>query len=99
MTYQEIKILKERYKTQAPITWSDEDLDRKIEDMIKRSGRAIEKLLGVSLDFIEDLEVQELLLNRVRYDHNNALELFETNFSKEILRLQLLKGVDALEND
>ena len=53
--------------------------------------------MGADIDFTKNLEMKELLFNRVRYAYNNAIEYFESNFAHEILRLQLQEGVKKLE--
>lgn len=77
------------------ITWEDEDIDAKLNNLISESKQAINGLMGVEVDF-EKAEFRELLFNRIRYAYNNALEYFEDNFSKEILRYQLSVGVGEL---
>lgn len=76
-------------KKYLSITWKDEDIDEKIEMLLTQSKAAIASLTGTEIDFENDQEAKELLFNRVRYAYNNALEYFESNFQKEILRLQL----------
>ena len=80
-------------KDNLKITWDDEDAS-----LIKMVDRAIDNvndLIGVELDFDINNQAKTLILNYCRYDYNAALEYFEDNFSKEILRLQLKEGVKA----
>lgn len=83
----------EEIKRALAITWDDEGIDLRINDLIKQSQNAINELLGVEIDYTSNLAAKELMINRIRYAYNNALEYFETNFQKEILRLQLMIGV------
>lgn len=76
-------------------TAQDTDLQNKIAN-----GQArLNGLTGVTLDFNSPGLAYDLLLEYCRYAYNNALEYFETNFSSEILRLQLESAVkDYAEN-
>ena len=87
----------EKLKQYLNISWEDDELDKKLINLLEQSKNALTSLMGVSINFEEDEELEELLFNRVRYSYNNSLEYFEENFKSEILRLQLQKGVEALE--
>lgn len=67
----------------------DEDILSHIEDGIA----FIDSITGTNIDFIDDKFAKTLLTNYVRYSLNNATELFEDNFRKELLRLNLIEGV------
>ena len=73
------------------ITWTHDDAY--LEEIIRRGENTLNDLVGVELDYSNPSPAQTLLLNYCRYDYNNALEYFEENFHKEILRLQLTEGV------
>lgn len=74
----------------------DEDDD--LTSHIDQGKYYLNTLAGVNLDFIENLLAKSLLVNYVRYSYNNASEYFAENFREDILRLQLLEGVNASEN-
>lgn len=78
------------------ITWQDPILDRELDRLVDESKAALEQVTGTTLNW-EDPAVLELLLNRIRYAYNNALEYFESAFGSELLRLQLLEGVKLRE--
>jgi len=84
-------------KRKLKITWDDEDVD--IQDMIDLGKSNLNELVGVELDYEANSQARSLLFNYCRYDYNNAVEYFEENFQKEILRLQLITGVDLLPED
>lgn len=86
-------------KKYLSITWEDEDIDSKLNMLLEQSKSAISFLVGTNIDFEHDKEVKELLFNRIRYAYNNALEYFESNFQKEILRLQLREAVGLSESE
>jgi hypothetical protein len=73
--------------------------DTNLESIILRGKARLNGLAGVTLDFESEGLPQDLLLEYCRYDYNNALEYFEENFAKEILRMQLESAVkDYAEN-
>lgn len=80
-------------KDYLKITWDDEDAS--LSGLIIRTKDNINDLIGVELDYDSNSQAKTLFLNYCRYDYNNALEYFEENFSKEILRLQLKEAVKA----
>lgn len=75
------------------ITWDSDDVF--IGQIIGRGQVYLNELVGVELDFQKEGLAQSLFLNYCRYDYNNALEYFEENFHKEILRLQLTKAMQS----
>lgn len=83
----------EEVKGYLKITWNDEDIS--LLNMIDRAKGNLNDLIGVELDFHTNNQAKTLLLDYCRYSYNSALEYFEENFSKEILRLQLKEAVKA----
>lgn len=83
----------EEVKEELKITWTDED--DSLSRLIIRAKDNVDDLIGVKLDYENNSQAKTIFLNYCRYDYNNALEYFEDNFSKEILRLQLKEGVKA----
>lgn len=89
----------EEIKKYLNISWEDDLIDEKLIELIDQSKSSITSLGGVEINFDEDTVARELLFNRVRYAYNNSLEYFEENFHSEILRWQLMKGVEENEQD
>ncbi|NYB73858.1 phage head-tail connector protein [Sedimentibacter hydroxybenzoicus DSM 7310] len=83
-------------KDYLKITWEDEDAG--IQKIIDRGKNYFNDLTGVELNFDENNQAKTLLLDYCRYAYNNALEYFEDNFQKEILRLQLKEAVKDNED-
>ena len=81
-------------KDYLKITWNDEDSN--ITGIIARGKVYLNDLVGVELDYESEGQPKSLLLDYCRYAYNNALEYFEENFKREILRLQLKVGVEQL---
>lgn len=84
-------------KNYLKITWDDEDSN--LQGIIQRGQANLQELTGTTMDFELEGQPKSLLLDYCRYSYNNALEYYETNFQKEILRLQLTEAVrhDASE--
>lgn len=80
-------------KDYLKIKWDDED--NNIQGIISRGESYLVDLVGAPLDFIHG-QPKALLFDYCRYAYNNSLEYFEENFAREILRLQLKKGVEEL---
>ena len=81
-------------KDYLKITWNDEDTT--IQGIIARGQYNLNELVGAELDFLIEGQARSLLFNYCRYDYNNAVEYFEENFHREIMRLQLNTGISLL---
>lgn len=79
--------LLDEVKEALAITWNEEDSN--IIKLINRSVYYINDLVGVELDLKVNLSARELVVNRIRYEYNNALDQFETNFEQPLSRLIL----------
>ena len=79
--------LLEDVKHALAITWTEEDND--IVKLIDRSVYYINDLVGAVLDLKVNLVARELVINRIRYEYNNALDQFESNFFQPLSRLIL----------
>lgn len=93
MTDERIKAIVKAAKLNLRIDWDDDDA--LIEFKVKRSFKYFEEITGADLTFADDSAETELLLERVRYDWNNALDDFEINFKREIFALIMNKAVEA----
>lgn len=74
------------------ITWTEED--NNIVKLIDRSVYYINDLVGAVLDLKVNLVARELVINRIRYEYNNALDQFESNFFQPLSRLTLQVAID-----
>ncbi|WP_439874852.1 head-tail connector protein [Bacillus mycoides] len=77
--------LLEDVKSRLRITWNDEDTQ--LLKTIERGKAYLQKLCGTSFSFEEEDQVKQLLIERCRYEYNNALEDYEKNFRGELQRL------------
>jgi hypothetical protein len=80
-------------KDYLKITWNSEDANLAV--IINRGEEHLQGLTGTDLDFEKEGLHKSLLLDYCRYYYNNAIEYFEENFQKEILRLQLKEAIKA----
>lgn len=87
----------EAVKNYLKITWDDEDAA--IQDIIDQGEAYLNELSGAELDYTQKGLARSLLFDYCRYVYNNASEYFEENFAKEILRLQLMTGVEQLSDE
>lgn len=78
-------------KDYLKITWDDEN--NNLQGIISRGKNYLQDLTGTELDFEVEGQPKSLLLDYCRYAYNSALEYFEENFHKEIVRLQLHEAV------
>lgn len=79
--------LLDEVKEALAITWNEED--NNILKLIDRSIYYINDLVGVELDLKVNLSARELVINRIRYEYNNALDQYENNFEQLLSRLIL----------
>ncbi|MGE6550309.1 hypothetical protein ACQKFK_15155 [Bacillus mycoides] len=84
--------LLDEIKHALAITWSDED--KEIARIAGRSVYAIHDLVGAELDLDVNLSAREMVIERSRYDYNNALDEFELNFKHQLSRLILHVAID-----
>lgn len=82
-------------KDYLKITWDNED--NHIQGIINRGKDYLNNLTGTELDFEVEGQAKALLLDYCRYAYNNALEYFEENFQRQIVRLQLMEAVKVTE--
>lgn len=81
-------------KDYLKITWDNEDAY--LQSIINRGQEYLKDLTGTELDFNIEGQAKSLLLDYCRYYYNNALEYFEDNFQKQIVRLQLKEATKGV---
>lgn len=77
------KELLDEVKDKLDITWDDND--EGVKSIIVRAGKYLQTKVSQQLLFTPESDEYTLLLERCRYDWNNALDEFETNHASEIL--------------
>ena len=87
--------LLEDVKNHINITWNDEATDKKISGLIADSMRYLDEKRGEEADYTEDGTPRTLLMERVRYARDEALDVFENNYRSLILGMQNNRRVTA----
>ncbi len=82
-------------KDYLKITWDNEDAY--LQNIINRGQEYLKDLTVTDLDFEKEGLAKSLLLDYCRYYYNNAVEYFEENFQRQIVRLQLMEAVKVTE--
>lgn len=72
-------------KNRLDITWSDEQMDKKLSLIIENGIAELDRLNGVKNDYIKAGKAQSLLLSYVMYDLSNSLDDFKKNYKSEIV--------------
>lgn len=85
-------------KDYLSITWQDAKTDARITGFINRGMRRLQDIAGATLDFVVEDLPRMLLFDYCRYANSQALEVFEKNFSAELLELNLRERVKADED-
>lgn len=84
-------------KDRLLITWTDAETDRALNRLISRGQSYLNELCATEFTFTEHSTERELLMERCRYDWNNALDEFEVNYQKELQRLLMSVAVKQYE--
>jgi hypothetical protein len=71
------------------ITWADEATDRRLTDMIQASAVYLDAVTASENDYISPGNMRTLLLERVRYQYNGALDAWMNNYLHLVVQAQL----------
>lgn len=85
--------LLEDVKDYLKITWEHEDV--MIQGIIDRGIDYLQDLTATEMNFDKEGQPKALLLDYCRYSYNNAIEYYEENFQRQIVRLQFKEGIKA----
>ncbi len=102
MNNADIAKLLQEVKAYLGITWIDEDNDNLLRSYIRMSAKRLESIFGGDLNFIDgeesyDVLAHELLLNRVFYQREKALDDFDGNYRGELLTLRNLGKIKLMQ--
>lgn len=86
----------EDLKNELDITYNDPQTDRKLTGIMRRAESKIRKYTGIDEETELNPEEDELFINYCRYAFNNALEMFETNYQREINEARAVRMVEAM---
>ena len=90
--------LLDEVKNYLDITWEDPQLEEKLDGIIARGKRYIDRIAGSPQDYEIEDKPKELLLDYCRYARSNALEMFQRNFLHELNGFQLDREAELYEN-
>ena len=91
-------LLLEDVLNELDITFEDEQIKKKIADILRRGKARIEYFAGESIDFHKNMQARELLFSYCRYGRSNAIGEFEHDFLSQItafsieMEIQRMKG-------
>lgn len=88
-------------KNYLNITWDDEATDEKVRGLIASATVYLDSKGGGALDYESDGLPRTLLMEYVRYMRDEALDVFENNYTAMILAMQnerlVANGVESTE--
>lgn len=84
-------------KNYLNITWDDVATDEKIRGLVASASVYLDNKGGGELDYIPDGFPRTLLFEYVRYMRDEALDVFENNYSSMILAMQNERAVAEYE--
>lgn len=101
---EELATLLKEAKTYLGITWDDEATEGQLMNYIKQSAARLEAVYGHTLLFVEpvtdvDYLAKDLLLSRVFYSREKALDDFEGNYRGELLYLRNKGKAKTLQDE
>lgn len=71
------------------ITWADEATDRRLTDMIQASAAYLDGVTATQNDYTKPGNMRTLLMERVRYQYNGALDAWLNNYLHLVVQAQL----------
>ena len=71
------------------ITWADEATDRRLTDMIQASAVYLDNVTATANDYTQPGTMRTLLMERVRYQYNGALDAWLNNYLHLMVQAQL----------
>lgn len=84
-------------KAKLQITWDDSETNRVLTLSINNGKRFFNELCETQFHFAEGSIEHELLMERCRYDWNNAIDEFEPNFKAVLSRLIMNVAIQQYE--
>ena len=93
--------LADQVKRKLNITWSDEDTDARVADILDSAQVAMRHKLGLSdeFDFASKGQENMLFLSYCLYEWNHAANEFDAHYLNDILQVRQKHEVMAYEAD
>lgn len=76
-------------KNYLDITYEDEETEKKLNGMIERGKKYLDRVAGQKQNYEMEGPPRALLLDYCRYARNNVLDLFEKNYLSELVSLRI----------
>ena len=86
-------------KRHLHITWSDEDTDNKVIEIMCDAEVALNHKLGATVDYFQPGQERQLYKNYCLYAWNDCLEQFDAAYRAEILQVRHKYEVAAFTED
>lgn len=89
-------------KRKLNITWSDEDTDSRVEDIIQSAVPTLIHKLGIAdpdFDFSNPGMENSLFLAYCLYDWNHCLNEFDENYANNIAQVRAIHEVDYFASE
>lgn len=86
-------------KNHLNITWSDEATDQKISGIIASGMMYLNRKAGAEMNYEADGTARTLLLEYSRYMRDEALDVFENNYTSMILDMRHERMVNAYASE
>lgn len=90
----------EQVKRKLNITWSDEDTDKRVDDIIASANPIMRRKLGIAdaaFDFSLPGEENDLFKSYCLYEWNHAANEFDENYAIEIAQCRAVHEVKHFE--
>lgn len=84
-------------KDYLQISWTDKATDRRLSDMIQSSAAYLDGVTAATNDYTAPGNMRTLLLERVRYQYNGALDVWLNNYLSLVVSAQLDSQSAALQ--
>lgn len=75
-------------KNYLNITWDDLATDERIRGLIASATADLDDYAGEELDYMSDGLPRTLMMDHIRYARDEALDVFENNYRKQLVRLR-----------
>ena len=89
----------DQVKRHLNITWTDEDTNAKVIDMMLDAEIALNHKLGAEIDYLSPGQERRLYLDYLLYDWNKCLNEFDTAYRAEILQIRHKHAVERSSAD
>lgn len=80
--------LLDKVKEKLKITWQDESIDKRIEEMVEDAEITLNHKLGAEIDYSAPGMERNLFLNYCLYAWNDCVNEFDNNYMNEIYQIR-----------